>query len=104
QVAGCTRFNGIEHVLVIVEHRHDEHVAAARLPHRLADDLHSVDVGQAEVQEHDIGRSCLEHGKGGAAAAGTAGEHEVRIGQDGIGEPAQEFRFVFDDEHAGWHL
>jgi hypothetical protein len=74
-----------------------------RQPHGMAENLHAVEVGQAQVQQDTSGDAASSMAMA-ARRYRRCPQREVRIHQHGIGEPAQEFRFVFDDQHLDSHL
>ena len=62
----------------------------------MGDDCQAVDVGQAEVEDHEIGRMYRDRADGGGPADG--GAHRIAAIAEHEYEPAQQRWFVVDGE------
>ena len=86
---------GLHLVLLVAAGRNHQDRQLRPLADR-ADDVHAVDVRQAQIQHHQIRAVGTDHGEGLAAAVGH--DHVVAVaGQDGADKTGDAL-FVLDDE------
>ena len=67
---------------------------------KLLENFLAVDVGEAEVEDHEVGRALLGEQQPLLAGVGL-GKSIAGFGQR-VGEKLPDRRFVFDDEHQGF--
>jgi hypothetical protein len=84
-------------VLLVTEYAHDHHVGVGITLRRLANELDAAHVGQAQIDEQNVGRAaCEQRSRRGAIAYG--GEQlELLIRSDHLAEATEGGGIIFDD-------